>query len=93
MKRILSLKKRKDDDGREPVDQLEDKEVGAAASRDCDLDCVPTSLAHLSQQYKYFFFEVPMVLDTQYSILFYPELSNLDCVPTSLLYFLLETSP
>ena len=60
------------------MDQLEDKEVGAAASRHRDLDCVPTSLANLSQQHtvKYFFFEVPMVLDTQYSILFYPELSD-----------------
>ena len=52
------------------MDQLEDKEVGAAASRHRDLDCVPTSLANLSQQHtvKYFFFEVPMVLkpSTQY---------------------------
>ena len=84
--RILSLKERKDKDDCEPVDQLEDKEVGAAASRDRDLDCVPTSLAHLSQQDMIFSLKshgtrYPVLNTflprTQYSI-------NLDCVPTSL---------
>ena len=37
----------KDDD--KPVNKLEDKEVGAAAGRDCDLDCVATRLANLQQ--------------------------------------------
>jgi len=32
-----------------PVNELEDEEVGAAASRDRDLDCVPTRLAHIFQ--------------------------------------------
>ena len=39
--------KKKDKEEDKPVNELEDEEVGAAASRDRDLNCVPTRLAHL----------------------------------------------
>ena len=44
---LLSDAKEKEEEEDKPVNELEDKEVGAAASRDRDLDCVPTRLAHL----------------------------------------------
>ena len=46
---LLSVAKEKEEEEEEdkPVNELEDEEVGAAASRDRDLNCVPTRLAHL----------------------------------------------
>ena len=43
---LLSADKEKKEEEDKPVNELEDEEVGAAASRDRDLDCVPTRLAH-----------------------------------------------
>ena len=44
---LLSVAKEKEEEEDKPVNELEDEEVGAAASRDRDLNCVPTRLAHL----------------------------------------------
>ena len=64
-------KDQEDEVEEKPVNELEDKEVRAAASRDRDLDCVPTSLAHLHRQKPtiiifYLFLDISMVPRTQY---------------------------
>ena len=51
-----------------PVNKLEDKEVGAAAGRDCDLDCVPTRLANLPTKALYSIFSCRPPDDTQYPV-------------------------